>query len=769
MMLFSCSSTEVVGDGYTAPDGDVGGPDEGKSGPPDIFVPDTKPQVDVKQPDQVDSDICVQKCEGMACGPDGCNGTCGDCFEGFVCSPKDDFTCVEPPEICPEDACDGKECGPDGCGGSCGECGLDEVCNADLLCVDDNPVEACAGPGEFLCTCQDNSDCVSGFCVETKDGKVCTSNCLEDCPQGWACLQNQAALPDVIYICLPENVFLCMPCNDNDECHTEYANAGELCVSHGDNGSFCGVDCSVDGQCPEDFVCAEVDNNGSSAQQCVPASGECECASKFVKDEAWTECVKSNGYGICYGERRCDDTGLTECDATNPKPEECNGVDDNCDGEVDPDNSLKCITYYFDNDGDGYGIGAGECLCEPYDPKQVTLPGDCDDASIGVNPSIEEACNFVDDDCDGATDESFANGCETMYYDSDNDGYGDAGQTDCLCKETDEYKLEAGDCNDEDPLSNPGADELCDLVDNNCDTVIDEENAVGCTPYYLDQDKDGYGLSDQLKCLCDKIGDYTATKGGDCDDTEYNVHPTVVELCDGLDNDCDGEIDEEEAVQSCGVVAHGGVLCDGGCIIGDCDGGFEDLNEAFADGCECEVEADEIPDQGCADAVFVGDMPDSGSSTSRTAKIVPVDDDDWYKFQAIDSTDVEWCDTFHVRVRFLKNPNDAYLLDVYNGGCAGADNVCAETTFFEFFTDYHEDTAQEGAPGGECKCKPDANHTLTPPDVPNNVPNDADDTSDSEHQCTDQTGMYYVRVYRKAGVAAACDEYQVEFSNGIND
>ena len=194
-----------------------------------------------------------------------------------------------------------------------------------------------------------------------------------------------------------------------------------------------------------------------------------------------------------------------------------------------------------------------------------------------------------------------------------------------------------------------------------------------------------------------------------------------------------------------------------------------DLNAAFADGCECEVEADEIPDQGCGDAVFVGDMPDSGSSTSRTAKIVPVEDDDWYKFQSIDSTDVDWCDTFHVRVRFLKNPNDAYQFDIFKGGCAGADNVCAETTFFEFYTDFHENTALEGAAGGECKCKPDAGHTLTPPDEVNHIPYDADDTSDAEHQCTDQSGMYFVRVYRKAGVAAACDDYQIEFSNGIND
>lgn len=778
LVAFACSGgSSVVTDTSTIPDDpDSLTTEEVDSTTQDLATKDQNvPHLDIQPLETpVEDDIgdCLPVCEGMECGPDGCGGECGVCPDGFVCDP-DEWACMEKPEYCddpPDDLCGDKECGPDGCGGSCGECAEDYLCNLDSFkCDKEDPVEACTGPGEFLCPCQGNNDCVSGFCVESHDGKVCTMNCIEDCPQGWACQQNQLALPDVLYLCLPQNLHLCKPCNEHDECGSPYVNSGELCVSHGDNGSFCGVDCTALGKCPEDFVCADVEVDGKVANQCVPSSGECECSIKSAADGAWTECVKSNGYGICYGERSCQPEGLTDCDATTPKPEECNDIDDNCDGEIDPSGSLKCITYYFDNDGDGYGIGAGECLCEPKDPKQVTLPGDCDDASTGVNPSINEACNFVDDDCDGATDESFADGCETMYFDGDHDGYGDSAVTDCLCKESDDYKLESGDCDDTDPLSSPGAEELCDGVDNNCDGVIDEENALGCTPYYLDQDKDSYGLSDQLKCLCDKIGDYTSTKGGDCDDTEYNIHPTVVELCDGLDNDCDDEIDEEEAVQTCGVVANGAVVCDGGCKIAECDGGFHDLNEAYADGCECQTEQDEVPNQLCTDAAFVGDMPDSGSSTSRTGKIVPVDDSDWYKFQAIDTVDQDNCDTFHIRVRFLKNPNDAYQFDVFAGGCAGADNMCSETTFFEFFTDFHDPSVEPGVPGGECKCMPDANHTITEPDEVNHIPYDADDTSASAHQCTNQSKYYYVKVYRKPGIQAACDDYQIEFSNGIKE
>ena len=683
--------------------------------------------------------ICQPTCAGKECGGDGCGGSCGECSSGMVCqenlcmcSSHDAVACCsEQSSVCWYDSCgnveekitecpfgcedgectqcvpdcEGKECGNDGCGGTCGTCYDGQTCVAG----------ECVEPVQIGDPCSENMECPSGFCVHSSEGKVCTQACIDDCPPGWACLQVEPALPDELYICLPENVFLCMPCNDHDQCHSEYADNGELCISDGDNGSFCGVDCDADGQCPDGYVCTEVDNGPVLAHQCVPISAECECAPKFVEAGAWTECEESNGHGTCYGERKCNADGLADCDAQVPGPEECNEIDDNCDGEVDPPNSAKCVTYYFDNDGDGYGIGAGECLCEPYSENQVTLPGDCNDANVGVNPAIAEACNYVDDDCDGLADEAGAEGCETVYYDGDHDGYGDASQTDCLCKETDDYAFEAGDCDDSDPLSNPGADEVCDAADNNCDAVIDEENSFGCTPYYLDQDKDGYGLADQLKCLCDKIGDYSAIKGGDCDDADYDIHPTTVELCDALDNDCDGQADEGEAVQSCGEIGHGTVACDGGCVIASCDGGFVDLNTAFEDGCECEVEPDEVPDQGCTDSLFVGDMPDSGSLTSKTGKIVPAEDNDWFRFQAIDAMDMDDCDTFHVTVRFLKNPNDAYLFDVWAGGCTGMGNVCAETTYFEFFTDFHEDTAIDGSIGGECKCKPDANHTLTPP------------------------------------------------------
>ena len=99
--------------------------------------------------------------------------------------------------------------------------------------------------------------------------------------------------------------------------------------------------------------------------------------------------------------------------------------------------------------------------------------------------------------------------------------------------------------NDEDDDMYPGAEEVCNGKDDDCDGSIDEEGATGCVTYYRDLDGDGWGTDDG-KCLCGPEGEYTSTLSGDCDDGDSTIYPLAPEICGDLkDNNCDGQIDED--------------------------------------------------------------------------------------------------------------------------------------------------------------------------------------------------------------------------------
>jgi hypothetical protein len=136
-----------------------------------------------------------------------------------------------------------------------------------------------------------------------------------------------------------------------------------------------------------------------------------------------------------------------------------------------------------------------------------------------------------------------ANFCsiETWYPDNDGDGYGDsAGAPIEQCEQPDGYVIDNTDCDDADPAVNPGAVEVCDGIDNNCDGNIDE----GVLPtWYRDNDGDGYGDPGSSLEQCDQPAGYVIDNT-DCNDADPAVNPGAVEVCDGIDNNCDGNIDE---------------------------------------------------------------------------------------------------------------------------------------------------------------------------------------------------------------------------------
>ena len=253
-------------------------------------------------------------------------------------------------------------------------------------------------------------------------------------------------------------------------------------------------------------------------------------------------------------------TGGDDCNDLDPTiysgaPEVCNYIDDDCDAQIDE--GFTPGTWYQDLDADGWGncdISVVSC----NQPQGYVLQcGDCNDNDVDYHPGAPAVCGF-DYDCNGQIGELGAQGCVQRWSDIDGDGWG--GYTlACVCPCCPVWPYSAtqpGDCNDYNANINPGMPEICDMVDNNCNGQIDD--GAGPT-WYQDADGDGFGNPNISTVACIAPAGYVIDNQ-DCDDTNPNVHPGANEECNGLDDDCDGGID------------NGGVLCPAGlyCVDGEC-------------------------------------------------------------------------------------------------------------------------------------------------------------------------------------------------------
>ena len=167
------------------------------------------------------------------------------------------------------------------------------------------------------------------------------------------------------------------------------------------------------------------------------------------------------------------------------------------------------LLYYRDNDGDGYGTlsdSVRECsLPQGYS----TVAGDCNDKNPDVNPGVVEICDGIDNNCNGQIDETFA--------DTDKDG--------------------VRDCVD--------SDDDNDGIPDGSDCAPQDATKWRNGTFYIDVDSDGFGTGDLLTvCYGNGTPKGYSTKTGDCDDQNIAVKPGAVEICDNVDNNCNGQIDE---------------------------------------------------------------------------------------------------------------------------------------------------------------------------------------------------------------------------------
>ncbi|MED5370342.1 MAG: MopE-related protein [Myxococcota bacterium] len=156
--------------------------------------------------------------------------------------------------------------------------------------------------------------------------------------------------------------------------------------------------------------------------------------------------------------------------------EDCDDVDQDCDGSVDE--GQEFLTWYPDEDGDGWGDDAGAFDSCALEPGHVLQGEDCDDWNASVHPGQLEVCDGIDQDCDGVEDD----GLEflTWYPDGDSDGYGDDAGAIEACDVPVGHVQVAGDCDDEQTQANPGRTEVCgDGIDNDCSGGAPECGLVG--------------------------------------------------------------------------------------------------------------------------------------------------------------------------------------------------------------------------------------------------------------------------------------------------